>query len=217
MVMTKMQFMADKNDFYVFGFSVRISLDNLRELWVNEERRKIHLLDGDVIYPLSIDEQVWPLDYENNLSEVYLKLNSDISFFLDLSVCALKDDLFSPAIVSSNESVFVAFCAEKVVLEKLLGKKYEILKGDFLKLDELFSAGWGFHGFDVSDSIGYSSLSNCGMASYDQVKPFIRHINKWGLLNDYTIANDYRKLSDQYVSNHGGFYVFGLLTGKIKN
>lgn len=69
-----------------------------------------------------------------------------------------------------------------------------------------------FLGYDIADFMLISGVSNCGYGGNDRklFEQYIPFINEYGLVSDLDAADSIRKLSNQRVTEHAPFYIFGI-------
>lgn len=194
------------------GFSPRSSIDEMRKIWKGDEYLQTCLIKKDITAPLSVDDSVWPVDdvaiYENSA----LQCEEGIAFYLDLNICSLDADHDLTDIAANTKVNLVAYCVDETVLRRLLGQHFEQFENEISKVTDLIGPRKEFLGFDVCDSIGISSVTNCGLnEDRDVVSIYKNALNEWGLFADYQVAEEYADLSSQKIKQHGSFYPIGLM------
>lgn len=196
----------------VLGFAVRKDFVNSKPIQWDDERRSIYLLKVDIKYPLSIDSSVWPEadDCQNIGNYAFEDLSEECNF----DIYKIPKDL-TPEIAAPN--VLVAFVMEVESYEKFCQTiGFHACDSEF-SVAELVNAGWKFIGFDIAEESLISGLSNCGYRADElqEVKSlFLDNLNEYGLFDDLQVAKEFCEYSNNRVSEHAPFFVFGMYVPK---
>jgi hypothetical protein len=184
----------------------------------NQERRSIYLISTDVDKPLSTDVLVWPpvLDMEK-----YLNLYQDSWIeFLNLwsNLSELKKCLISAQEPAEKPSWIIAV----TLLSGVLSEKEKATWAPMLPttVPPRCNENWPLLGYDISDLALLSGLSNCGYDE-DQIQSLRDrwgpHLNRFHLFTDSYQANEFKLMTDDRVTEHAPFFVYGLyLIEKVK-
>lgn len=200
--------MRNNNSQVVLGYQIRVPIDQLASLWM-QERRDQYLLNMGVEFPLSADRRVWPVaDHPALVRQLFDDFESGpYQAPNGLSLFRLKKNAISDVTsLSKNGDVVIAIGVESDMANHLRDKHSIKLLGD----EETPS---GSHvqllGFDVCDEWLLSGLMNCGMDASDQAalrQKYAGKINLHGLFDDYETASNYSLDVNKIIPEHAPFF-----------
>jgi hypothetical protein len=206
-------------------FDIRLPKSNyVNDRWKKEDRNRF-LLRSDVEWPLSSDPLVWPSIFFSKIfrdSTGFPYGNIEVDPVIDGGNYWLSLDqmgahykahrspyangvfiaihLFSENPLTSN---FIAYSRD--------GIQFGLELGDATPSD--CPSNSEFLGYDVGDASWISGLSNCEYTATERkrLEPIWRHrLNSFGLLSTLDDAAEFRKLSDDRVSEHAPFWIYGI-------
>lgn len=183
----------------MIGFDVREMHQPYLSEW-SAERIQTYLLKQQVEKPLSVDRIVWSAALagapNNALNNLDLWRNSNVMKQFFIAMSRTTDNALPVA--------FTLFCDDNISLEYL----------DLIGIDpETIPPHWKLMGYDVADAGQISGLTNCGynppeIADYSGF--FGDHLNEYHLLTDLNMAFIFAEMTDDRVSEHAPFYVYGI-------
>lgn len=179
------------------GADIRESPDQLDADWTLDRREK-YLLRTDAVRPLSVDPNVWGR-----------VVNPDGEASGPLPWISVEDVLEGIGVragLGRQVAIVIGVVAEDSQEETAIAREM----GADTALEA--HASWRLLGFDVANG-ATSGLSNCG---YDGIEASVlrpvwaSRLNEHGLFSDLIDALAFRRLTDQRVSEHAPFRVYGL-------
>jgi hypothetical protein len=190
----------------LLGFDIRLCAeDYVREDW-DQKRRSVFLLNPELKWPISIDENVWPPFFEFGERDSQTYQTGFWRNLQDLRSCFLKQK---------------KRWQRAIVIGVVLISKHNLRKDKWwwpllrrgLSM-ELLPEHWAFLGYDVADSLRISGLSNCGWVDPLETdfakKEWCPRLNEFGLFEKLDDAMAFRDEMDRRVLSHAPFYVYGL-------
>lgn len=214
----------DKDKYELLGFDIRLSSEDYIGVFLDQERRDLHLIKPDISWPLSVDIMVWPsfFCYDRDRSgPAYFQFNGTIDItphntrHLALELWSNLDEMRSYFLKQKNK-----------LTKKWFQLAIVLRRDNFLQSDDFWRAvldpplsidklpkDWLFLGYDIADRDMISGLSNCGYDAKEKYliqKTWSSRLNEYGLLKNLEDAMQFKNLSNQRVPEHKPFYVYGL-------
>lgn len=210
---------------FLLGFDARENWCEFHSSW-SQERKDAYLLRHDIAKPLSTDVMVWPSVFDTG-KKVIMR-NTEVPFgqeYLNLpewigpnkplwsNVNHLRRYL-SEHLIHNPKScwiIAIAFIGENTAADETEGSWLHYDTTEPRDIDGV----WMMLGYDVSDGTLLSGLSNCGYdPNIDDVNllrnQWSQYINKYHLIEEVDHAFSFKHLSDQRVSEHAPFGVYGI-------
>lgn len=164
------------------------------------ERRKQYLLRTDVVRPLSVDRLVWDVPRGPDAPAE----QTPLPWFS-------PDDVYRQAAASGTGQGRWVVVAIGAVAENP-EEETAIARGTGSDSEIKVLPEWTFLGFDVTDG-SISGLCNCGYHEPELaiLRPtWASRLNEHGLFSEMADALAFRKLTDERVTEHAPFYVYGM-------
>jgi hypothetical protein len=214
----------------VLGFDIRERWLPPHLLW-DAGRRRTFLLREDVRKPLSTDTLVWPSVFDTGKGH---SLPAQKREQLHLTGIPIPEWIGANAGIWDNlvrmHRSFSVFTAENWVASRpftVLAITWLVAPGvhagDFGPYPEptvpaIRDPAWQLLGFDVSDGSLTSGLSNCGYIGDEKEqlrRSWAPNLNVHHLFAEAEPAFRFREITDQRVSEHAPFFVFGLYSVNV--
>jgi hypothetical protein len=179
------------------GFDAREMYLDFTATWEKASRDRF-LLKQDILKPLSTDVMIW--------NSVFHKKPS-IEFsggFLQISLAEVKNRLADASTHPDHSYGLIAIT--KWVRNAEVGEYYPIEWPED-------SQSWSLLGYDISDFVCLSGLTNCGYRDEEsqQLKAaWADKLNQYHLFTDVQAAFAFKDMTDQRVREHSPFSVYGL-------
>jgi hypothetical protein len=204
------------------GFDMRCSKAYSEAEWPTE-RREQFLLVPEILWPLSVDEAVWPtvFVYSSSASKKPwppITKPIDRGYTVDglWSNLPLMRKIYESSrtdrAVQAIEIAVALFADEKLIESNFQSPLVDKQVVSTIVPPEVPSQN-SFLGFDIADSRLYSGLSNCSysLADWKSLRTeWASKLNKNGLIEKFDDAMRFRETTDQRVPEHAPFWVFGL-------
>jgi hypothetical protein len=203
----------------MLGFDLKLRPDKYVSSQWPSERRRTYLIDPSVLWPLSVDNSVWPSVFRYNkdasIDESERRvLVEPTDFHQDaLDLWAVPSDMFQAVERSERHAAsdLVPIAVEILSDQPLTNFEYwRALLDDSYEVTPL-SSDWACIGYDVADSSRLSGLINCSYT--DKEKQEITHdwagvLNEFGLLRTPEKALKFVSLTDRRVREHAPFFAY---------
>lgn len=190
----------------LIGFDIRPEPQTPDSLW-DDERRSTFLLRDDVSRPLSVDQQVWASSLPEAAPNQW---HGVLNHWSDLD--ALSGVARSLGLATQPLTCFIAVTIVWALLSN--AERYDWATK---RLDQTAPASlgpeWQVLGYDVADQWLTSGLSNCGYVGSERAEwrsRWANRINGAHLFDDPAEAGLFAKATNERVSEHAPFFVYGL-------
>lgn len=203
----------------ILGFQLRVNPSCAVVIDWPEERRKKFLLKQDIVFPLSVDESVWPsVENERVEAQLFVDYSSDANYSPNgLGLYQIQHKYFQSGFPASmiEAGWLIGIFAEKDFagyLMELHGIKLTVPSLSVVALQRL---GWCFLGYDVADQWLFSGLSACGFKGdeyADLQNTFASSLNKYGLFNEIKPALKFCGERNRSVPEHAPFQPIGIVS-----
>lgn len=188
-----------------------------REMWLGPkedrpENRSCFFLRQDVIKQLSVDTTTWASIFEGDEAFPRPQWIGPIQrLWEDLQ--ALETHLH---MVSSGAKPYwviaVTLCSDLCESAEL--EEWKTYRGAERIRPSVRDESWELLGYDVADQWLLSGLTNCGFDKKTEVEPIRKKynpaLNAYHLFDSIEPATEFQLLSDERVSGHAPFFVFGI-------
>lgn len=206
----------------LLGFDAREMWMDTEEFWPLE-RKQSYLFREDVLKPFSTDETTWPSIFDHGEGSFMAAAERERWGFTGLQTPSwtgangLWQDLAEMRRHTATNQPYYSI-AVTWLDDTEDGEVLHLGPHALPTQPPNRNSDWQLLGYDISDGSLLSGLSNCGWGKREEQIEFIKpvklywkdQLNDNHLFNDIDRALEFRKFTDERVSEHAPFFVFGL-------
>jgi hypothetical protein len=199
------------------GYDLRIDPERLVDFW-DSGRKSSYLIKTDILYPLSVDNMVWPSIFDDGITGIGLA--EEHRKKLGLTGFPIKEWVGPNKPFWSSEKELLDYAKEalgqnvKETSNRLIRVHRFLTKEDsaYTAVDNFELTEGKFCGYDVADQAFLSALANINILTRDNKIPdnLFNELNKFHLFNEIEKAFEYKAYISCEVREHVPFYVFGI-------
>ncbi|HEY3332319.1 MAG TPA: hypothetical protein VGK19_19980 [Capsulimonadaceae bacterium] len=202
--------------YQLLGFSARETEVTWRKQWDDYHEQTFLLRnDAGIIKPLSTDTTVWNSVFDVNGS-AYPKVPRKAPNSDPLDLTSRRDTELWMSVRELESALVANDIRAKCAIVALTKFVHPTSLGNFWpKPDhpQTVDPAWRIIGFDVSDDVMQSGLTDCGYDAEEKpnlVARFASKLNAYHLFDTIDDACEFRDVADERSPGHAPFFVYGL-------